>query len=534
MTYGGLLWGAALYNNGAYPLKNEHFGESYSAGGLPQAIHTVPAPTPEETRLKGVIPEVTPLERWEISQPGNVLRVFERGAGKKGEIGNLDREENPAAPTTNSASEASAPCCAPTRYFLGLQKTRLLDPLLSLPGTNDEPGDYRASGCTGCHVVYANDRSPEHAGPYAQYGHLGEGFSSDPTIPKNESGHPIRHTFTRAIPSSQCMICHVHPGTNMETDLISATPGGTTKPTARRCIPPSSTILLEKRYQVAVRNPEGAAARGLWADPEFLEKVGSPEFNSKLQQSQFAEFHSHGWIFRAVYKRDRKGNLLDADNKLSLPATRKPNFKKAVHLADIHMEKGMHCVELPFRQDSHGDGKLYAEPRAAIELDCVDCHGTIDARATLISSGPASPPGGTHFDVLRTPWNTRRFEFRGGKLFQRSMVEPDKEWEVVQVLDTITPGNAHYNEKSRWAKTIRTDGKSWGDVPADPALLAHANNRMTCYACHTSWAPNCFGCHLAMMANQRKPMLHNEGLLTRNWTAYDFQVLRDDGFMYSA
>ena len=54
---------------------------------------------------------------------------------------------------------------------------------------------------------------------------------------------------------------------------------------------------------------------------------------------------------------------------------------------------------------------------------------------------------------------------------------------------------------------------------------------MTCYACHTSWAPNCFGCHLAMMANQRKPMLHNEGLLTRNWTAYDFQVLRDDGFM---
>ena len=111
------------------------------------------------------------------------------------------------------------------------------------------------------------------------------------------------------------------------------------------------------------------------------------------------------------------------------------------------------------------------------------------------------------------------------------MVEPDKEWEVVQVLDTITPGNAHYNEKSRWAKTIRTDGKSWGDVPADPAQLAHANNRMTCYACHTAWAPNCFGCHLAMMANQRKPMLHNEGLLTRNWTAYDFQVLRDDGFM---
>jgi hypothetical protein len=101
----------------------------------------------------------------------------------------------------------------------------------------------------------------------------------------------------------------------------------------------------------------------------------------------------------------------------------------------------------------------------------------------------------------------------------------------VQTLDTITPGNQHYSEKSRWAKTIRTDGKSWGDVPADSSQLAHANSRMTCYACHTSWTPNCFGCHLSMTANQRKPMLHNEGLVTRNWTAYNFQILRDDGFM---
>ena len=206
-------------------------------------------------------------------------------------------------------------------------------------------------------------------------------------------------------------------------------------------------------------------------------------------------------------------------------------FQKAVHLADIHLEKGMHCVDCHFEQDSHGTGKLYAEPRAAIELDCTDCHGTIEKRASLISSGPASPTSGTHFDSLRTPWNARRFEYREGKLFQRSMIEPDKEWEVVQVLDTITPGNIHYSEKSRWAKTIRTDGKTWGGLPADSSQLAHANSRMTCYACHTSWTPNCFGCHLAMMANQRKPMLHNEGLLTRNWTAYDFQVLRDDGFM---
>ena len=34
-----------------------------------------------------------------------------------------------------------------------------------------------------------------------------------------------------------------------------------------------------------------------------------------------------------------------------------------------------------------------------------------------------------------------------------------------------------------------------------------------------------------MIANQRMPMLHNEGLMTRNYTTYDFHVLRDDVYM---
>ncbi len=112
------------------------------------------------------------------------------------------------------------------------------------------------------------------------------------------------------------------------------------------------------------------------------------------------------------------------------------------------------------------------------------------------------------------------------------MLEKDKEWEVVQVLDTITPGAQHYSEKSRLAKTIQQDGQTWGDAPTkdSPAesKLAHPNSKMTCYTCHSSWAPTCYGCHLSMTANQRMPMLHNEGLTTRNWTSYNFQVLRDD------
>ena len=75
MTHAGLLWGAALYNNGAIPYKNARFGESYSRDGQPQLLRSMPAPSADETRNKGVLAELTPLYRWEVSQPGNILRV---------------------------------------------------------------------------------------------------------------------------------------------------------------------------------------------------------------------------------------------------------------------------------------------------------------------------------------------------------------------------------------------------------------------------------------------------------------------------
>jgi hypothetical protein len=537
MTHVGFLWGAALYNNGGYPAKNARFGESYNHDGLPQSIKTFPKPSPEEMRTKGVISELDPLYRWEVSQPGNVLRVFERGGGKKAEIGNPNREEDPGKPDDKLSDRGFGTELRTDPVFLGLQKTRLVDPVLSLPGTNDHPGDYRGSGCTACHVIYANDRDPFHSGVYSVFGHLGFSASADPTIPRNEAGHPIKHVFTRSIPSSQCMICHIHPGTNMVATYFGLTWWDNESDGDKMYPKEQRNPTEEERYQSFLRNPEAAAARGLWSDEKFLEQAGSAEFNKQLKTTQFADFHGHGWVFRAVFGHDRKGNWLDKDGK-QIAFDDPDRFGKAVHLADIHLEKGMQCNDCHFEQDNHGNGKIYGEPRAAVEIDCIDCHGTIRKKATLVTSGPASPepvaPGGErgrHLNELRTPWGLRRFEWRGDKLIQRSMSEENKEWEIVQTADTITPGNEHFSVKALRAKLMSKSGIVPAQVPADDATLAHANDKMTCYSCHTSWTPTCFGCHLQMTANARQPMLHNEGLLTKNYTSYNFQVLRDDIYM---
>jgi hypothetical protein len=221
--------------------------------------------------------------RWETSQPGNVLRVFERGGRKKAEIGNPNREEEPGKPDDKLSERGFGTELRTDPVFLGLQKTRLLDPILSLPGTNDHPGDYRGSGCTACHVIYANDRDPSHSGAYSKFGHLGLSASSDPTIPKNEAGHPIKHAFTRSIPSSQCMICHIHPGTNMVTTYFGLTwwdnemDGDQMYPKEQR------NPTEEQRYQ---------SEPGRRCGPRALERRQIPGENWQLRIQQAIEDHA--------------------------------------------------------------------------------------------------------------------------------------------------------------------------------------------------------------------------------------------------
>ena len=565
MTHGAMLWGAALYNNGGFHLKDARFGESYSESGAPQTL--LQTSTDEERRVKGLLSLLDPIPRWEISQPGNLLRVFERGGKRRLEVGLPDKDEDPGKPDKGLSARGLGTAQRTDPVFLGLQKTRLLDPTLNFLGTNDHPGDYRSSGCSACHVIYANDRDPLHSAAYGQAGNLGRSQTADTTIVKTDSGHPIKHQLTSQIPTSQCMVCHMHPGTNMVATYLGLTWWDNESDGARMYPTSQHDPSQDEEQEKLDRNPEGASLRGLWSNLDFLKDTGTDSFNAMLRNTQFADFHGHGWLFRKVYKRDRKGNLLDAAGNIIAPDD-PAKFGKAVHLNDIHLERGMHCVDCHFRQDSHGDGNLYNEPRAAIEIACEDCHGSIKQKATLFTSGPAAAvvtgtaadrrksqnqplsgqdltrirvrdAEGTRIPLFQRVTRDRKrkdekgvdVDLKTGDIMQNSMVVPGRWWRVPQTLDTVTPGTRDFSEKSQYAKTIRKDNTSWGQVPADSNQLAHRDSNMTCVSCHSSWVTSCFGCHLSMQANRKMPNRHNEGGDTRNFTQYNFQVLRDDIFM---
>lgn len=309
MATGAMLWGGASYNNGILPFKNYILGEAYTRGGETATIASVgnvlgtpAASSEEEQRLReerGVLAQLYPLPTWHVLPPADVFRVFERGGrnilsqfpeiGLPNPTGLIQRLEEPGRPDLKQSNRGPGTGLRVAIPALNIHKTRLNDPFTWFMGTNDQPGDYRHSGCASCHVVYANDREPRHSLTYAQYGRDGQTVTVDPCInpaanasadasmqcysrlssgaggripgemhddhgyghggdaldsglggisssghgalkgpddhddhgsdghgadshgaPVPESGHPLRHVFTRSIPTSQCMNCHMH------------------------------------------------------------------------------------------------------------------------------------------------------------------------------------------------------------------------------------------------------------------------------------------------------------------------------------
>lgn len=598
MVHGAQLWGAALYNNGGTPNKIPNYGESYSPFGLPQQLHgvvevtdarkgeSIVRPVTQAEAKRGVVPYLNPLPMWNISQPGNILRIFERGTklpvpggptpnASPSDIGNPNPLGETGRPDKGLSPRGLGTLNRTDPVFIGLQKTRLLDPTLNFLGTNDHPGDYRSSGCTACHVVYANDRQPNHSGKVlAAMGNMGTAAEqTDPNIPRDEPGHPVAHLLTNAIPSSQCIVCHVHPGTSYANSYLGYM-WWDNESDGEYFYPKTSHNPTPEQEAAALRrNPESSALKGLWdnlypdaishagerSGSDFLERSGEPRkgdgstLNDKLEHNQIADFHGHGWVFRAVYKKDRQGHLLDQDDHI-VDFNDPDKWDKAVHLGDVHLKAGMHCIDCHFSQDAHGDGRLYGEVRNAIEITCIDCHGTYTEKATLRTSGPAAPEGGrdlasqsqtenfvfgkARFEKARR--NDRDGKYKRGDILQHSAIDPDVVWVIPQTVDTIDPdsdwakANPDAAALSRRAKTMRADGTTWGDLTMQEERdleFVHSTDKMECYTCHTSWMTSCFGCHLPMQANERTPMLHNEDLITRNFTRYNYQVLRDDVFM---
>jgi hypothetical protein len=511
MATNPMVFHAGLYNNGHEPSKIPTYGEAFAPheqGGkvsfVPARIRTLGDLSPKDI-ANGVVKELLPMPRWEISIPTDPFRVLERG--------------NVGASARSAGTEFKV-----SGVYVTIQKTRLNDPGLWLMGPNDVGGDFRQSGCSACHVPYANDREPANSAHFAEYGNKGFSFSGDKSIPKNVPGHPIKHQFTRSIPSSQCVSCHHHQGNgaltmyqgmlwwDQESDYDKVVKLGMGYPWWE---PDKKVLGVDPPYK-NVNFPDGS--------PKMAELYSH---NPEMKNVQFSDAHGHRWHFVRVYKRDRYGRMLTEDDKVVADSD-PDRFKKALHLKDIHLEKGMQCVDCHGAQDAHGgaDAKLYTQMRDVIAIRCWDCHGTPVARATLKTSGLTDVVDLTKEQTtFGKPWMERQ----GAKIIQHSKMKEGLFWEVKQVVDSIDPASPAYNAKAAKAMGLRKDG-SVGPV-ANEDNLAHKTNAMECSSCHASWNSGCYGCHLSVRVNTKTKEIHVANEPTRFYTDYFPQLLKAENNM---
>ncbi len=130
--------------------------------------------------------------------------------------------------------------------------------------------------------------------------------------------------------------------------------------------------------------------------------------------------------------------------KGGLSSRRLPGDRFYLKIAeDIHHKKDMACIDCHTRDEIMGDGKQYAHYEEQLEISCEGCHS-------------------------RTPGTTRK-------------------------------GNTMTNieqEKEAFVLIGRNDGRKHPlHIPKEGACTYAGHKRLTCEACHSTWVPQCYGCH---------------------------------------
>ena len=198
-------------------------------------------------------------------------------------------------------------------------------------GLTSKPGTIGLQAGGSCHVVYANDRDPG-TGQWAPHGHEGKTASVDPTIAKDESGHPIRHAFSRAIPTAQCMSCHMHQPNMFPNSYLGYTMWDYESDAPNMWPEEQKYPTSAEIREVNERNPNGAGSpRGKWADytsRPFLSGITS------TRNTQFADYHGHGWNFRGHLPEGPEGAFADEEGNIALTDDPDKIPKSGAHVID--------------------------------------------------------------------------------------------------------------------------------------------------------------------------------------------------------
>ncbi len=171
-----------------------------------------------------------------------------------------------------------------------------------------------------------------------------------------------------------------------------------------------------------------------------------------------------------------------------IPGTTDERFNRNFHYADIatnpadlHHERGLHCIDCHVKAEIMGDGNIFGHMDQATKIECRTCHGLPDEPPTFLD----------HDGQLL--WNV---DDSGPEPILTSKVD-GAEHTIPKVMDIVDPASGRFNPRA----ALAMNGNH-----------LKAEGGLECYSCHSAWVANCFGCHF-----ERDEREMGQNLVTREW-----------------
>jgi hypothetical protein len=201
---------------------------------------------------------------------------------------------------------------------------------------------------------------------------------------------------------------------------------------------------------------------------------GHPELTTRVEDGRCFGCHSRSGRISLSYTGLAEADPPDdsaAAGALML-ADRRPVERLA---PDVHYLAGMSCIDCHTSVGLMGDAGDAGQQRQAVDIECTDCHGN---RNPTIDSG--------HWPAELTSMRKHlRFDADKATRFLTTENRGTPLWHI-QLQD-----NAALLHAKNTGRQLLVPTPNPNRIGHDPQ-----HERLTCAACHSQWAPQCFGCHM--------------------------------------
>ncbi|NPD46075.1 hypothetical protein [Lentimicrobium sp. S6] len=201
-----------------------------------------------------------------------------------------------------------------------------------------------------------------------------------------------------------------------------------------------------------------------------------PQLNIQVDNGKCFGCHSRSGRISTNYEGWHE-TLISHKDYVKTDSLRLLNDKRVFEMieADVHHKAGLQCIDCHLYQGVMGDGKKYAHQEQAVKIQCIDCHSKAFTSTT------------NYEDLNREEKNV--FDLRE---------YINSELGIIKTLnDNVAVLNSRVlNENEAYLLGKFTEKQHPLNPPAE-VCTAEAHKNVSCSLCHSSWVPQCLGCHNA-------------------------------------